>query len=168
MPKRKVSLPRTAFVFGAIAAGVIGGYFLGDAIREAEKPSEYIAVIFSILAASLFAVISIVGDPGMLTSGAAANAWVNAREIQKELHRFNLLFYAYLITLGLLVASEVIEHAKWASWFWVTKLFAGFAISSFILSFALPLDFMRLQRRRLEQEIAARTKRKSRDAVATR
>ncbi|WP_430254212.1 hypothetical protein [Neorhizobium sp. DAR64872/K0K18] len=155
---RKISKRRIAFIAVTVIASVAGGYFFGDAIRAAEKPNEYIAVVFSILAASLFAVVSIVGDPGMLPSGSTSAAWVNARDLQKQLHRFNGLFFLYLITLGLLVVSEVIESSKWEKWYWVTDVYAGLAIGGFLLSFALPFDFMALQRRRLEQEIEMRSR----------
>ena len=128
-------------------------------MRLAEKPAEYIGVIFSILAASLFAVVSIVGDPGMLVSGSARAAWENAKEIQRELHQFNVLFYIYLITLALLVVSELAEAANWQCWYWLTNVFTGFAIGGFLLSLSLPIAFQKLQQRRLEQEINSRRKR---------
>jgi drug/metabolite transporter (DMT)-like permease len=156
---RKISWRRIVFFVVVVALSIAGGYYLGDDIRAAEKPNEYIAVIFSILAASLFAVVSIVGDPGMLPSGSSATAWTNARELQKQLHVFNGLFLLYIFTLGLLVASEVIEHAKWEWLYWVTNVYAGFAIAGFLMSFALPFDFMALQERRMEQEINLRSSR---------
>lgn len=155
---RNFSKRRLAWITLVVAVSTMGGYFFGDAIRLAEKPNEYIAVIFSILAASLFAVVSIIGDPGMLPSGSSSAAWVNARDIQRQLHRFNGLFLLYLVTLGLLVVSEVIESSKWEAWYWVTDVYAGLAIGGFLLSFALPFDFMALQKRRLEQEIQLRTR----------
>jgi hypothetical protein len=155
---RKLSWRRLVFLVAVLILAIAGGYCIGDEIRAAEKPNEYIAVIFSILAASLFAVVSIVGDPGMLPSGSTATAWTNARDLQKQLQNFNGLFLLYLLTLGLLVASEVIEHAQWVSLYWVSNVYAGFAIAGFLLSFALPFDFAALQRRRMEQEIQMRTR----------
>lgn len=154
--KSGISVKKIFEMIAILAISIIGGYFLGDHVRASEKPSEYIAVIFSILAASLFAVISIVGDPGMLISGSAKKAWQNARELQKELYKFYYLFYLYLITLGLLVASELAEHAGWCRLYWLSNLFTGCAIAGFLLSFRLPADFKALQKRRLEQEINSR------------
>lgn len=157
----RVSRRRVSFLSAVIAISCAGGYFFGEALRLAEKPNEYIATIFSILAASLFAVVSIVGDPGMLPSGSTSAAWTTARDLQRQLHRFNVLFFLYLITLGLLVASEVIESAEYESFYWVTNIYAAFAIAGFLLSFALPFDFMALQKRRLEQEIKLRNRAKT-------
>lgn len=153
---RPVSKKRAAILILVIIASLVGGYFLGDDVRIAEKPAEYVGLIFSILAASLFAVISIVGDPSMIVSGSTRTAWVNAKEVQKELHKFNFLFYVYLITLGLLVASELAEYAKFEKFYWLTNVFTGFAIGGFLWSLTLPSDFMNLQKRRLQQEIDSR------------
>ncbi len=139
-----------------MASAIFGGYEFGDAIRLAEKPSEYIAVIFSILAAALFAVVAIVGDTGMLAPGSTAKAWVNARETQKELHKLNFLFFVVPHHARLLVVSEIIEFNNAEDWYWLTRVYAGAAIWGFLLSFGLPIDFMALQKRRMEQEIANR------------
>lgn len=159
MRNETASKTRLVFYVVTLAIAMYGGYELGEPVRLAEKPAEYVAVIFSILAAALFAVVAIVGDPGMLAPGSTASAWVNAREIQKELHKLNFLFFIYLTTLGLLVASEIAESSGADSWYWLTNVFAGFAIWGFLLSFGLPIDFMSLQKRRLEQEISSRSKR---------
>lgn len=158
---RKFSKNRILFLLLVLGLSGVGAYFTGDALRLSEKPSEYIGLVFSILAASLFAVVSIVGDPGMLASGPTKEAWVNARELRRELAQFNALFVWYLITLALLVISEVVEHAKIECLFWTFHVFAFCSISGFILSLALPFEFSRIQKRRLEQEIDSRHSRPS-------
>jgi len=80
----------------------LAGYFGGEPLRISEKPSEYIAVLFSILAASFFAVISIVGDPSMLLPGGRRIAWENAKSIQIELQKLNDTFTLHILTLLLL------------------------------------------------------------------
>src|SRR3990167_6350659 len=99
----KVAVGRLIFLGAASAISIVAGIYLGDVIRLSEKPSEYIGVTFSILAATLFAVVSIIGDPGMLMPGNWRVGWESARSIQADLHRFNLLFLWYILTLGLLV-----------------------------------------------------------------
>jgi predicted membrane channel-forming protein YqfA (hemolysin III family) len=155
--KSQVSIVRILVVLTiAIAAG-LASYFLSDAFRLAEKPAEYIGVVFSILAASLFAVVSIIGDPGMIMPGSSRHAWVSAKEIQNELQKFNYLFIWYLLTLGLLVASELVEHAEMAGFYWVINVFVFFSVFGFLISLFVPSEFARIQRRRLQQEIDARS-----------
>jgi len=132
------------------------GYFCGDTLRLSEKPSEYIGLIFSILAAAIFAVIGIIGDPGMLLSGNWRVASVNARTRHAELKGFNLVFYLYLITLGLLVVSELIEAAQAEKFYFIFNVFGGFAAFSFLWSFRVPYRLRQIQKHRLEDEIAER------------
>ncbi|MCA0961972.1 hypothetical protein [Salipiger bermudensis] len=138
----------------------IGVYFgMGDALRASEKPAEYIGVIYSILAASLFAVVSIVGDPSMLMPGNWRQAWQDAKDVQLRLMRLTYLFVLYLIVLALLVASEIIEHAKLESWYIVHDVFAYLATAAFLVSLWLPFEIKEIQILRLEQEIKARRER---------
>ena len=153
----KISYKRITVLFGIFSIAGILSYFFGDEFRLAEKPAEYVGLIFSILAASLFAVVSIVGDPGMIMPGSSRHAWVSAQNIQRELQNFNFLFIWYLITLGLLVISELIEHACYTKMYWVTNLFMFFSVVGFLASLFLPSEFARIQRRRLQQEINSRS-----------
>lgn len=142
-----------------ICVSVAAAYYLAEPIRVSEKPSEYIAVIFSILAASLFAVIAIVGDPSMLLPGGARVGWESAKVIQADLQRFNHLFLWYLLTLGLLVVCEIIKSEGLKNFYWLYSVYAFFAAFGFLASLALPYEFSRVQKMRLVQEIDARSNR---------
>jgi len=128
----------------------------GEALRTSEKPSEYIGLIYSILAASLFATVSILGDPGNLVRGGWRTAWEQAKGIQFRLLRLTYLFVLYLLVLALLVASEVVEALSLEYLYWVHSLFAWLAIAAFILSLWLPFEVKNIQISRLEQEIQSR------------
>lgn len=156
MTNGAISKGRIAFFAGAALISFAAAFFFGAAWRDAEKPAEYTGVVFSVLAASLFAVVSILGDPSMILPGSSRRAWVSARELQKELQRFNLLFVWYLLTLGLLVISELIESAKMEHFYWVGNVLVFFTSFGFLVSLGLPREFARIQRRRLQQEIEAR------------
>ena len=151
---RPSSSLKALFVLATPAVAVWVG--LGDALRVSEKPSEYIASTFSILAASLFAVISIVGDPSMLLPGSWRTAWKSAKEIQVRLMRLTYLFALYLVVLALLVVSEVVESEQVASLYFVHDLLAYFSLFAFLLSIWLPFEIREIQTQRLEQEINAR------------
>jgi len=156
---RNIAVGRLAFLGFTVVLSAIAGWFLGEPLRLSEKPSEYIGVTFSILAASLFAVVSIVGDPSMLLPGNWRQGWESAKEIQRQLQRLNLLFLWYLFTLGLLVASEIIEYEQCTSLYFVHNAFAFATTFGFIVSFALPFELQGIQRQRLEQEVEHRRKR---------
>ncbi|WP_125182696.1 hypothetical protein [Minwuia thermotolerans] len=153
---KNLSFSRIIYFFASLTVSVLAGYYWGDELRLSEKPSEYIGVTFSILAATLFAVISIVGDPSMLIPGNWRVAHENAKDIQKEIHSFNFLFILYILVLGLLVVTEIIEFASWDSYYFVFNIFAGISTFAFLASFGLPFSLTRIQRDRLNQEIRNR------------
>jgi len=153
----KISCVRVAVVAAILLISAGAAFYFGDDFRLSEKPSEYIGVVFSILAASLFAVVSIIGDPSMIVSGNSRHAWENGKVLQKEMQKFNILIIWYLLTLGFLVVSEVAEHSKYANFYWTTSALVFFATSGFLFSLFVPFDFAQIQRRRLQQEINARS-----------
>ncbi|MBL4645271.1 MAG: hypothetical protein JKY99_02300 [Rhizobiales bacterium] len=142
------------FVISFLAAS---NSLISHEFRTNDKLSEYVAVVFSILAASLFAVVSIIGNPSMIMPGGSRHAWTSALDIQRELQKFNYLFVWYLLTLGLLVASEFVEHIHRFKLYWLTNFFVFFAVFGFLISLFVPSEFARIQHRRLQQEINSRT-----------
>jgi hypothetical protein len=131
-------------------------YGAGEALRSSEKPSEYIGLVYSILAASLFATISILGDPGNLVRGGWRTAWEQAKVVQIRLLRLTYLFVLYLIVLGLLVFSEIVEAKKITELYIVHDAFAWLSIAAFLCSLWLPFEMKDIQIERLEQEISNR------------
>lgn len=132
-------------------------YFdVGDALRTSDRPAEYIGLIFSVLAASLFATVSIVGDPGNLLRGGWRRSWEDAKDIQFRLMRLTYLFVLYLIVLALLVISEIIEASMLESLYCVHDLFAWVTIIAFLWSLWLPFEIKNIQVSRLNREIEYR------------
>ncbi|NMG39898.1 hypothetical protein GRZ55_11650 [Chelativorans sp. ZYF759] len=156
--KQSVSVERLAFAIAVILISAGASYFLAEPLRLSEKPSEYIAVIFSILAAALFAVIAIIGDPSMLLPGGVRVGWESAKSIQANLQKFNHLFLLYLCTLGLLVICEIVKSEKADSFYWLYYVYTFFASFGFIASLALPYELSRVQSQRLAEEIDARSR----------
>lgn len=152
----KVSYKKVSFFVVVLLISLVISYFFSCDLMASENASEFIGVIFSILAASLFAVISIIGDPSMLLPGGARSAWVSAKDIQREIQQFNLLFILYLIVLGLLVVCAVVKDNKEEKFFWLFHLLTFFSCFGFLVSLAIPFSLAGIQRRRLEQEIQSR------------
>tara|TARA_R100000935_G_C2830693_1_gene164861 strand:- start:167 stop:664 length:498 start_codon:yes stop_codon:yes gene_type:complete len=153
----EISYSKVALALFAIAAPSVFVWLgIGEALRVSEKPSEYIGLTFSILAASLFAVISIVGDPSMLLPGNWRMAWQDAKDVQLRLMRLTYLFVVYLLVLFFLVFSEVVDYQKIESLYFIHSIFGWFSIFAFILSICLPFEIKNIQISRLEMEIEAR------------
>ena len=151
-----IAYGRIAFLVGAGAISAYLAWHFGDNLRLSENLSGFIGIMFSILAASLFVVMSIVGDPSMILPGNWRVAWESAKSIQSDLQRFSLLFVWYLLTLGLWVVAETIKAGSHDSYYFVYNVFAFFSCFGFIVSLALPFSLAAIQRERLNQEIASR------------
>ena len=147
-------IPFLLVLFGLPSLAVYLG--AGEALRVSEKPSEYIGLIFSILAASLFATVSILGDPSNLVRGGWRTAWEQAKGVQFRLMRLTYLFVLYMIVLLLLVISEVVEAKCMSNFYWVHSALAWVSIAAFLLSMLLPFEIKNIQISRLEQEIKNR------------
>ena len=133
----------------------------GEVLKESHRPSEYICRVFSVLAASLFAIISIVSNPSMLISGGWKEAWVQVTDIQNRLLRLMMVFILYLVVLALLIFSEAVKEKGLDNWHLVHDIFAFFAVHAFFLSiFWLPHEICEIQMKRLDQEIISRRNRK--------
>lgn len=152
-----IDFKKIIWIFLIVGIALLAVYFGGgDALRASEKPSEYIGVTFSILAASLFATVSIIGDPSMLIPGGWKTAWNDAARIQLRLMRLVYLFVLYLVVLALLVITEVVEaqEIEWA--YFTHDLFAFVTVLAFLCSIWLPFEIKEIQISRLEQEIKRR------------
>lgn len=156
----RLSVKKIAGLLVAFGLPLVAVYYdLGEILRNSDRPSEYIGVTFSILAAALFAVVSIIGGPGMLIPGSWRTAWNDAQRIQLRLMRLTYLFVLYIVVLGLLVATEIIEYKAIESLYFVHDIFAYCALVAFIFSLWLPFEIKIIQVTRLEREINERRKR---------
>ncbi|MDE4142540.1 MULTISPECIES: hypothetical protein [Rhodobacterales] len=152
-----VDLRKLPFLAGLLGLPTLAVYLgAGEALRVSVKPAEYIGLIYSILAASLFATVSILGDPSNLVRGGWRTAWEQAKGVQFRLMRLTYLFLLYMLVLLLLVLSEVIEAKMLTDFYWVHSVFAWLSIAAFLLSMWLPFEIKNIQISRLEQEIRNR------------
>lgn len=140
----------------------VAAYYLQPLISQKSDAINAVVTIFSILAGFLIAVITLIGDPG-------ARGW---KELQMEkadvvarLQRHRIIFYLYLITLGLaftlfLVPGEpsavepsAVEPS--AISVWLERAFVFLAVSVFGASFTLPSSLMALQMARFNGALKA-------------
>ncbi len=109
-----------------------------------------VVTVFSILAGFLVAVITLLGDP-------RGEGWkalqLGKRELEARLLRHRLLFYLYLSTLGLALATLLVpaEYASVKIWF--ERFFVGFTVFVFLASFSLPTALSRLQMEKYQAEL---------------
>ncbi|HSQ21076.1 MAG TPA: hypothetical protein VLR92_11990 [Blastocatellia bacterium] len=100
-----------------------------------------------------------IGDPALIPDGSWRLAEARRENIEKRLMVNVWLFVIYLITIGLLFAGVIVQKALDEHnilRIWTERLYLFFGVFSFLLSFALPISLMRLQRARVDAEIERR------------
>lgn len=154
---------RAAFVIGCFVIGAIVSYYWGPYIFDNTDAVGIFVTVYTVLAGFLVAVITVLGDPGLLPSGSWEGAENHRDEIEGRLLRYNYLFGLYLLTIGVVfvgtllakapakVVSDDIKH-----WVAYAHLFLG--ASAFLLSLALPKMLIDVQRKRVDAEIKRRRK----------
>lgn len=139
----------------AVAAACFGQPFVGN---NADLV-VVIVTVFTVFAGFLIAVITVLGDPALIPDGSWRIAEARRKNIERRLQVNVWLFIVYLITIGLLFAGVLVqkafnEHAVIR--IWIERLYLFFGVFSFLLSFALPISLMKLQRARVDAEIERR------------
>lgn len=153
MPKPATSPNVRLRASGLLAVFLISvacGYYLQPYVSGQVDAINTIVTVFSILAGFLIAIITLIGDPGVrgwkkLQLGKAG--------VEARLLRHKILFYLYLITLGMAIALFVLPEEFDVATLWLERLFVGLAVFVFLLSFCLPQSLMALQKQRYEDAI---------------
>ena len=145
------------FAAGAIPGGAMlrWGHVLTDGNTDA---SRILVTAFSILVGFLIAVITMSGDPRGLYPGSWRMASAHAREIRRALCRYQLLFYAYLGVILLVLLAKLFGRlaTEIPAVLWLDRLSLSLGVAALIWSFGLPTRLIRVQMERLQDEVATR------------
>ena len=150
----KIDICRTGFIVAGIFSGVIVFVFLPEFNHGS---ISLLVTAFSILAGIMIAVITMLGDPANLYRGSWRMASAHRREIRRRFYLYEILFYAYLIVVGLACGAAVMDGKIFPD---AARLVARMALSAgvavFVWSLSLPRDIIRTQMARLEEEVDRR------------
>lgn len=147
----------TLFVF-AILSGIAAAYYGQSYIHQNDKAINIIVTVFSILAGFLVALMTIMGDPGGYTSRSWRFFEIKKSIVFSKLARQKWLFNAYLITLGAIFFSSLIEKKLPTIALYCEYFYLGLAVTAFILSLSLPTALMNIQIARHDELIEAKRK----------
>ena len=126
------------------------GYRFQPMVSNNPDAVNTVVTIFSILAGFLIAVITFIAEPTL----QQAKNWVELQRmketVRRKLFRQKLLFFLYLLTLGVALAMyltppEMVEILRW-----LQSVFLGLATFVFLASFSLPGSLMKIQMERYE------------------
>lgn len=145
---------RTVVLLLMAAVSIVAGYFAQPLVAGNQAVISIVVTVFSILAGFLVAVITLLGDP-------RGEGWkalqLGKRELEARLRRHRFLFYLYLATLGLALATLLVPPEYVSVKVWFERFFVGFTVFVFLASFSLPSALSRLQMEKYVAELDAKT-----------
>ncbi|QAY95907.1 hypothetical protein CWB41_09355 [Methylovirgula ligni] len=152
-------MKRLGFIFLCAIVGAVSSYYAQPFVDQNSDVILIIITVFTVFAGFLIAIITIIGDPGLIPSGSWRIAEGRRNQMYQRLSWHVVLFTLYLLTIALLFVSVILEkalceHQFWRLWIERAYLFVG--ITSFLFTFALPSALMEMQQARYDAEIERR------------
>jgi hypothetical protein len=142
-----------------ILIGGVSAYYVQPFVGHNADVILVVVTIFSVFAGFLIATITIIGDPVMIREGSWRIAESGRDDMRSRLIWHIALLFLYLLTLGLLFAGVVLDKALDEQSYIRQTVQLGylfFGITSFLLTFALPIALLRMQQARYDAEIERR------------
>lgn len=149
------------FIFSCLIGGGLAAYYGQPLAHENADAILIIITVMTVFAGFLVAIITILGDPGLIPSGSWRVAELRRENIEAKLITHIWLFVLYLIAIGFLFAGALLNKAhedvvSMASKIWIERLYLFFGVSSFLLTFGLPFALLKFQLNRIDSEIERR------------
>lgn len=152
----KIDWRRLRFAFIAVILAAVVAYFGQPFIHNNSQAVNVIVTVFSVLAGFLIAIIAIVGDPALLPPGTWRAAEKARTQVTRRLIRHKWLFLLYLMTLGVIFLSLLIEQHFPLFAQWLERAFLFLGTFAFLLSLQLPATLMQAQMDRIDMIIEHR------------
>lgn len=135
-----------------IALGVSGfvGYRFQPMVSNNPDAVNTVVTIFSILAGFLIAVITFIAEPTLQAAKNWQELQLMKETVRRNLFRQKLLFFPYLLTLGIALAMYLTPPASIEVLKWLQMVFLALAAFVFLASFSLPGSLMKIQMERYE------------------
>lgn len=149
---------RLLFVGFSILSGVIVGIKGQPYIHNNDQAVNIIVTVFSILAGFLIAIMTIIGEPGVLAGRSWRYHEKNRKNVFARLIRQKWMFYLYIITLGLIFIASLAAKSYPEFVKYIEMVYLGGATVAFILSLGLPSALLRIQLERHDAVLDAKRK----------
>jgi len=135
-----------------VAVGVSGliGYRFQPMVANNPNAVNTVVTIFSILAGFLIAVITFIAEPTLQQARTWDELQRMKETVRRKLIRQKLLFFLYLLTLGIALAMFLTPPTMLEPLKWLQTAFLGLATFVFLASFSLPGSLMKIQMERYE------------------
>lgn len=141
---------RLAKLAGNTGLSVFVGLYFQPMIAGNSDAVNTVVTVFSILAGFLIAVITFIAEPTLKKAKDWQELQHMKKTVRRKLFRHNLLFFFYLLTLGLALAMYLTPPEAVSLLQWLQTAFLGLATFVFLASFSLPGSLMKIQMERYE------------------
>ena len=141
---------RIAKLVGAIGVSAYVGHRFQPMVSNNPDAVNTVVTIFSILAGFLIAVITFIAEPTLQQAKTWSELQKMKETVRRKLFRQKLLFFLYLLTLGIALAMYLTPPANTEILVWLQTVFLSLATFVFLASFSLPGSLMRIQMERYE------------------
>jgi len=141
--------------FGAIGLTL----WLGEPLTADNAAALQILVTaFSILAGVPIAILALLGNPSGLYGGSWRVASAHRRQVRRRLYRYALLFWIYLVAIGLAYASALLggTGALPGLAHWIERAALSAGVGAFVWSLGLPGIVVRIHMERLDEAVSER------------
>jgi hypothetical protein len=150
---------RALAIIACLTISAVVAYFGQPLVHGNQDAITVIITVMTVFAGFLVAIITVLGDPGMIPVGSWRAAEVRRENIEARLTTHIWLFVLYLIAIALLFAGVLVNKSTEVSiiWkVWIERLYLFFGVSSFLFTFALPKALLKFQIARIDAEIERR------------
>ncbi len=146
----KIDWWRVARLAAAVIMSIFVGYEFQPMVANNPDAVNTVVTIFSILAGFLIAVITFIAEPSLQQAKNWGELQKMKKTVHRKLYRQTLLFFLYLLTLGLALAMYLAPAEMHGVQKLLQTLFLGLATFVFLASFTLPGSLMKIQMERYE------------------
>lgn len=161
----KVDWQRISTTIFAVGVSIFVGFRFQPMVSNNPDAVNTVVTIFSILAGFLIAVITFIAEPTLKRARDWQQLQLMKSTIRRQLFRQKMLFYLYLITLGIALAmfltpqsyTDLLKHLQTA--------FLSLATFVFLASFTLPGSLMKIQMERYEAALDENKPQALKDAI---
>ena len=133
-----------AYGISTLVIAVAAGFWGAPLISGNTEARSVIVTVFSILAGFLIAVMTLYGNPAIMT-GSWRKDQLKKNRIRVRLIRQKYLFYLYLLTLTVVFITTLTCKIWPSVTQYLERVYFGLSVWAFFLSFRLPSSLMEAQ-----------------------
>jgi hypothetical protein len=152
---------RATLLLTSAAVAGLAAYYGEPFIKDNSDALLILVTVMTVFAGFLVAIVTILGDPSLMPQGSWRVAEGNRNQMEGRLIAHVWLFGIYLAAIALMFIASLLKKAPAdivsdEIKVWISRSYLFVGVFSFLVTFALPISLLRLQRARIDAEIEQR------------